>query len=70
MRVGDRRWNLRLKHNITVKLPEQDMELALSRLAQMQKQKNILGRSIASIDMRQPQRVLVTPTDDKTKTSI
>ncbi len=71
VRIGDRRWNLRLKNDITVKLPEQDMELALSRLAQMQKRKNILGRSIASIDMRQPRKIMVTPlTDDKTKTSI
>ncbi len=71
VRVGGRRWNLRLKNDITVKLPEQDMELALSRLAQMQKQKNILGRSIASIDMRLPQKVMVTPSvNDKTKTSI
>ncbi len=71
VRVGDRRWNLHLKNDITVKLPEQDMELALSRLAQMQKQKNILGRSITGIDMRLPQRVMVTPSaNDKTKTSI
>ncbi|MDE2337092.1 MAG: cell division protein FtsQ/DivIB [Alphaproteobacteria bacterium] len=71
VRVGDRRWDLRLKNGITVNLPGQDMELALSRLAEMQQKKNILGRSIAGIDMRQPQRVMVTPAaNDKTKTSI
>lgn len=71
VRVEERRWDLRLKNNITVKLPEQDTELALSRLAAFEEKKNILGRNITSIDLRQPDRIMVTPgSTEKTKTSI
>jgi len=71
VRIEERRWDLHLKNDIVVKLPEQDTELALSRLAALEKQKNILGRDIASIDLRQPERVMVTPgATGKTKTSI
>jgi cell division protein FtsQ len=71
VRVEERRWDLHLKNDITVKLPEQDTELALSRLAALEKKENILGRAIASIDLRQPDRVMVTPgATGKTKTSI
>lgn len=72
VRVEERRWDLHLKNGVIVKLPEQDMELALSRLAALQKQKNILGRNVASIDLRKPERVMVTPgaVTEKTKTNI
>lgn len=61
VRINERRWDLRLKNNVTVKLPEQDVELALTRLAALHDQKNLLGRAVASIDLRQPQRVMITP---------
>jgi len=71
VRVEQRRWDLHLRNDVVVKLPEQDTELALSRLAALEKQKNILGRNIALIDLRQPERIMVTPgTAEKTKTSI
>jgi cell division protein FtsQ len=77
-RVGGRRWDLHLKNGISVKLPEQDSELALRTLAAEEEQKNILGRNIVSIDLRQPEKMVVTPvagaqdTSEKkhTKTSI
>ena len=71
VRVEERRWNLHLRNGIIVKLPERDVELAISRLAALEKQKNILGRNIATIDLRQPERIMVTPgITEKTKTSI
>ena len=71
VRVEERRWNLHLRNGIVVKLPERDVELAISRLAALEKQKNILGRDIATIDLRQPERIMVTPgVTEKTKTSI
>jgi cell division protein FtsQ len=71
VRVEERRWDLHLKNDIVVKLPEQDTELALSRLAALEKEKNILGRNITSIDLRQPERIMVTSgAPSKTKTSI
>lgn len=63
-RVGGRRWDLHLKNGLSIKLPERDMELALRRLAVMEQQENILGRSISGIDLRHPERVVVTPVID------
>jgi cell division protein FtsQ len=71
VRVEDRRWDLHLRNGIIVRLPEGDMELALSRLAALEKEKNVLARNIASIDLRQPERVMVTPgATEKNKTNI
>jgi cell division protein FtsQ len=60
VRVGGRRWDLRLKNDIAVKLPEQDMELALRRLVTLDEQKKLLSRNIASIDLRQPAKLILT----------
>jgi cell division protein FtsQ len=68
-RVGSRRWDLRLKNGVAVKLPEQDMELALRRLALMEEQKNILGRNITGIDLRQPDKMVVTPVASNDETT-
>ena len=71
VRVEERRWDLHLKNDVLVKLPEQDMELALRHLAVLEEKKNILGRNIASIDLRQPEKIMITPAaTDTTKTSI
>ncbi|MBI3441348.1 MAG: FtsQ-type POTRA domain-containing protein [Proteobacteria bacterium] len=64
VRVGSRRWDLHLKNGVTVKLPEQDMELALSYLAAVEKQKGILDRRIVSIDLRQPEKMIVMPENE------
>ena len=61
VRVEERRWDLHLKNNIVIKLPEQDMGLALRSLAVLEEQKNILRKNIANIDMRQPERIMITP---------
>jgi len=59
--VGQRRWDLHLQNNIIVKLPEQDSELALRRLALLAEQKNLFGRNIAAIDLRAPEKMMITP---------
>lgn len=59
--VGKRRWDLHLKNDIVVKLPEQDVELALSSLAAAEREKNILGRKISAIDLRQPEKMIIMP---------
>ena len=60
-RVGGRRWDLHLQNGISVKLPEQDAELALRTLAAAEEQNNIFARNIVSIDLRQPEKMVVTP---------
>jgi len=60
-RIGGRRWDLRLKNGITVRLPETDAELALRRLMAAQEQSSLFERNIASIDLRQPGKMVIMP---------
>ena len=57
--VGERRWNLRLKNGIDVRLPETDIAPALARLVALDKEKNLITRDIVAIDLRLPDRVRV-----------
>jgi cell division protein FtsQ len=58
-RVGGRRWDLRLKNGISVRLPEKDTALALRRLAEAQLKDALLDKDIKSVDMREPDRIVV-----------
>jgi cell division protein FtsQ len=58
IRVGDRRWDLRLENGLTVKLPEHGEEKALAELAAMEEAQAILSRDILTIDMRIEDRVV------------
>lgn len=58
-RSGGRRWNLRMMNGIDVRLPETDAFAAWDRLAKYELQHKLLGRDIASIDLRLPDRVVV-----------
>jgi cell division protein FtsQ len=58
-RLGERRWDLVLDNGLVVKLPEQDMALALSRLAREEQESGVLQRDILSIDMREEGRMTV-----------
>jgi cell division protein FtsQ len=57
--VGERRWNLRLKNGVDVRLPEIDIAPALERLVVLDKEKNLTTRDIVAIDLRLPDRVTV-----------
>ncbi len=57
--ISKRRWDLVLKNKIKVQLPEEDMEFALTRLAQAQQESGILDKAITSIDLRDPARMIV-----------
>jgi cell division protein FtsQ len=57
--VAERRWNLRLKNGIDVRLPEADVERALDTLVALDRDKKIISRDIAAIDLRLPDRVTV-----------
>ena len=62
--IGQRRWNLKLKSGIEVKLPEVDPKSAISTLLALQRQSRILERDILAIDMRVPGRVFVRLSQD------
>jgi cell division protein FtsQ len=61
--VGERRWNLRLKNGIDVQLPESDIAAALEKLVTLDREKNLITRDIAVIDLRLADRVTVRLSD-------
>lgn len=64
VRVGGRRWNVQLDDAIEIKLPEEDPAGAWTRLAEVERAQGILKRDLAAVDLRLPDRLVVTlPTD-------
>ena len=61
--VAERRWNLRLKNGIDVRLPETGVEKSLQTLAALDRDKKLLSRDIVAIDLRLPDRVTVRLSD-------
>jgi len=61
--VAERRWNLRLKSGIDVRLPDSDVEQALQTLVALDRDKKILSRDITAIDLRLPAQVTVRLSD-------
>jgi cell division protein FtsQ len=61
--VADRRWNLRLKNGIDVRLPESHVSEALDRLVTLDRDKKLLSRDIVAVDLRLPDRVTVRLAD-------
>jgi cell division protein FtsQ len=57
--VSGRRWNLRLKHGISVRLPEEGAEAAWHRLADLARKEAVLDRALTIIDLRIQDRVTV-----------
>ena len=57
--VGDRRWNLHLKGDIDVRLPEKDPGGAWVRLAQYQRNHRVLDKNVTVLDLRIPDRLIV-----------
>jgi cell division protein FtsQ len=64
VRVHDRRWNLRLDDSIDVRLPEQNAAAAWAELARAQRDHGVLGRDVAVIDLRLPDRLVVRTTSE------
>jgi len=63
IRVGDRRWTLKLNNGFDVFLPEVEADKALQRFAFMVRDNKILDRDIISVDLRQPDRVTLRLTE-------
>jgi cell division protein FtsQ len=62
--VAQRRWNLRLKNGIDVRLPETNVDTALATLVALDREKKLLSRDITAIDLRLPDRVTVRLSDE------
>jgi cell division protein FtsQ len=65
--VGERRWNLRLKDGLDVRLPENDVGNALASLSKLDKEDKLFSRDIVAIDLRLPDRLTVQLSDDAAK---
>ena len=65
--VGERRWNLRLKDGLDVRLPENDVGNALAALSKLDKEERLFSRDIVAVDMRLPDRLTVQLSEDAAK---
>jgi cell division protein FtsQ len=61
--VAQRRWDLYLKNDVVVSLPELAPERALEHLIELDRDKQLLSRDIVAIDFRLPDRVTVRQSD-------
>ena len=64
VRVGERRWDLRLDNGVTVKLPENGEDEAIASLLAVDRQGSLLSRDIVAVDMRIADRLVVQLTPD------
>ena len=59
IRVGERRWNLKIDSRVDVLLPETDPVAAWRRLADLERRQQVLERQIESIDLRFKDRLII-----------
>ncbi len=62
--IGERRWNLKLKNGIDVKLPEADPQAAIATLLRLQREQRLLDKDVLALDFRAPDRVFVRLTQE------
>ena len=65
--VGERRWNLRLKDGLDIRLPENDVGNALAALSKLDKEDKLFSRDITAVDMRLPDRLTVQLSEEAAK---
>jgi cell division protein FtsQ len=61
VRIGERRWNLKLHSGTDVLLPEGHEAPALNRLSELHARHALLDRPLLAIDMRLPDRLVLRP---------
>jgi cell division protein FtsQ len=65
--VGERRWNLRLRDGLDIRLPENDVADALAALSTLDQEDHLFSRDIVAVDMRLPDRLTVQLSEDAAK---
>lgn len=63
--VGKRRWNIKLNRGIMVKLPEKNLDKALTILDEISDDNGFFNSDIAELDMRLLDRVVINKNDKK-----
>ena len=59
IRVGDRRWNIRMDNGIYIRLPEKNAIDAWNRFAKLERKHKLLKQDLVSIDLRIPDQLIV-----------
>ena len=62
VRIGGRRWELRLDNGVSVSLPERGLGRALARLAAAETTQRLIDRDIVAIDLRLADRMVIQAT--------
>jgi cell division protein FtsQ len=65
VRVGERRWNLRLESGADVKLPEGDVNASIAILARLQTERGVLRLAAESFDLRGEGDLIVRALPDR-----
>jgi cell division protein FtsQ len=63
VRVAERRWNLKLDNGVEIRLPEDSVAAAITKLDKLEQDYGVLSDDIAAVDLRIPGRVTVRPVD-------
>lgn len=64
VRVGDRRWNIRLMNGVDIRLPDDGVAAALRELAALEREHGLFARDIAAIDLRLKDRITIRLGDE------
>jgi cell division protein FtsQ len=59
VRVGDRRWNLKLVSGLEIMLPDDAIDEALKSFTKLDERRDVLDRDIAAVDLRLLDRITV-----------
>lgn len=59
LRVGDRRWTLKLRSGLEIMLPDDNIDVALQSLTKLDQERGVLERDLAAIDLRLLDRITV-----------
>jgi cell division protein FtsQ len=59
LRVGDRRWTLKLASGVEIMLPDDGVDEALKSLTKLDAERGLLDRDIAAVDLRLLDRITV-----------
>lgn len=66
--VAERRWNLKLRSGVEVKLPENDFGPALTRLETLLARRDLFAKGVEVVDLRSPAHIVVRLTPEAAET--
>ncbi|XDZ66273.1 cell division protein FtsQ/DivIB [Alphaproteobacteria bacterium LSUCC0684] len=66
---SERRWDVFLRNNIRIQLPEENVDKAWARLAQLDREHRLMQRDLMNIDLRVPNKLVIRPSRSAQKGS-